>query len=93
MRRNIRRNRGGWPYRPKLIFDAASRRRANRAIEIIEHARDYVISKRDRDYDPADICIDPIHREALEMFDAAVKRIHQADDAAQAAAKKIEEGR
>lgn len=84
-------NAGGWPKQTKFIFDTASHRRTNKALDILEHADLHNFDVRDRTYDPADVCLDPVTHETSEIFLAAKRRVAAANDDAQREAKKLEE--
>lgn len=67
-----------WNYAP------AARRKANKALTILEHAKDFMANTHDRE----DVWFDcPAYRDAMQIFAAAGKRVAQWEDAQHAAAK------
>ena len=85
--RRFARNRGGWPAMKRTIFDAASRRRSGRALDLLYRAQERISASASFDDPPVNLFMDASSRDAWELLQQAKSRVHAADEQAQAAAK------
>ncbi len=85
-------NAGGWPARPKTVFNTASRRKADKASNTLLNAKMHIFNTVERDangfiYDHVRKSGDIGSSEALNLIDVAISQILQEDAAAQVEAK------
>lgn len=81
-------NRGGWPARPKTVFDAKAHRIARKAGDILDNAKTHLRETVDGDlWDAVVRQGDWATTEAMEMLDEAMRRVNQTNAAAQKEAK------
>jgi hypothetical protein len=85
--RGVRLNRGGFPARKKMIFDAAARRRAFKALDVLEHAIDHVCKTATFQDPGVDLWMDKDSEGAVQALTMATRRVHADNERAQAAAK------
>jgi hypothetical protein len=81
-------NHGGWPYRPKTVFDPAARRTAMKAATILDSAKTHLRETVDGDlWDGTARVGDWATSAAMTLLDEAMSRVNQAETAANQAAK------
>jgi hypothetical protein len=80
------RNAGGWPARKKHIFDATAKRRADKALGILERAHAHI--RNTCTYrDPAEFFMDLDSSAAFDVLLQAQRDVQAANETAQALAK------
>ena len=82
MRYNGPRNRGGWPAKKKTIFDAAVKRRADKAFTHLAAAQEFLSATCEWLDPPVNLWMDLGSRDAWEMLQDAKRRVDADYDAA-----------
>ncbi len=87
MAKHFARNRGGWPLTVKTIFDAKAHREWVRATDKLLSAKDHLRNTTVEWWDAVIQQGDRDSCDAMDIIDAAMGRVHDAERAANDAAK------
>ena len=87
----FKRNFGGWPVTEKWVFDAAARRRANKAHDRLSHAKEHIERTFGGEWATPSEFTEPYRNSAAawDILNAAASRVTDAEVAAHSAAKAV----